>query len=69
MAAEEDCPVCNSPQSAKETFAVAKVAEHSKEKARHDDRHLAWVTAHTENGTLAEIRAALSEHDQPRKTG
>ena len=69
MSAEENCPICDSSQSAKETFAVAKVAEHINEKARHDDQHQTWINEHTENGTLAEIRAALSEHEQPRKTG
>ncbi|MDY7081823.1 MAG: hypothetical protein SXQ77_05305 [Halobacteria archaeon] len=60
---DEDCPVCNSSQSAKakETFATAKVAEHIKEKARHndDDKHQEWVDEHTENGTLSEIRNSL----------
>ena len=65
-AVEEDCPVCDSSQSAKEQFATAKVAEHIKEKARRDDTHRAWVKEHTTNGTLSEIREALTEHSRPR---
>jgi hypothetical protein len=68
MTVEEDCPICTSSQDAKEQFAAAKVAEHIKEKARRDDQHQAWVEEHTENGTLAEIRSALSEHDGPRSS-
>ena len=65
-AVEEDCPVCTSSQSAKEQFATAKVAEHIKEKALRDDTHRAWVKEHTTNGTLSEIREALTEHSRPR---
>lgn len=68
-AVEEDCPICNSSNTAKEQFATAKVAEHIREKARRDATHQDWIGEHTENGTLAEIRAALSEHDQPRRSG
>lgn len=50
---EEDCPVGNSSKSAKERFAIAKVAEHVEKNARHDEAHQ-WVDAHTTNGTLAE---------------
>ena len=65
-AVEEDCPVCNSSQNAKEQFATAKVAEHVKEKARRDDTHREWVETHTANGTLSEIREALAEHSRPQ---
>lgn len=63
----EDCPVCNSSDSTKEQFATAKVAEHVKEKARRDESHQEWINTHTTNGTLAEIRDALKEHDRPRR--
>lgn len=63
---EEDCPVCNSSNTAKEQFATAKVAEHVKEKARRDETHQEWIDAHTRNGTLAEIRDALRNHTRPR---
>lgn len=63
---EEDCPVCNSSDSAKEEFATAKVAKHIQRKARHDDTHQNWIDEYTTNGTLAEIRAALTEHTGPR---
>lgn len=66
-AVEEDCPVCNSSDSAKEQFATAKVAEHIKEKARHDETHQNWIDEHTTNGTLTEIRQALTEHTRPRR--
>lgn len=66
-AVEEDCPVCNSSDSAKTQFATAKVAEHVKEKARRDETHREWIDEHTTNGTLAEIRSALDEHGQPRR--
>lgn len=62
---EEDCPICTSSKSAKEQFATAKVAEHIKDKARHDEIHQKWVDAHTTNGTLPEIRDALTEHSSP----
>ena len=65
-AVEEDCPVCNSSDSAKAQFATAKVAEHVKEKARRDETHRAWIDEHTTNGTLAEIRSALDEYSRPR---
>lgn len=66
MSVGEDCPVCNSSQSAKERFATAKVAEHVQEKAHRDDDHRAWIDEHTENGTLAEIRTALGDESPPR---
>lgn len=66
MSVEEDCPICNSSQSAKEQFAAAKVAEHVHEKARHDENHRRWTDEHTESGTLAEIRSALREKSPPR---
>lgn len=66
-AVEEDCPVCNSSDSAKAQFATAKVAEHIKEKARRDETHRAWINEHTANGTLAEIRSALNEYSRPRR--
>ena len=65
-AVEEDCPVCNSSEGANAQFARAKVAEHLKEKARRDEAHRAWIDEHTSNRTLAEIRSALDEHNQPR---
>lgn len=65
MSVEEDCPLCPDSESAKASFAVAKVAEHIKEKARHDEAHRAWIEEHTDNGTLGEIRVALQRHDQP----
>lgn len=65
MSVEEDCPICNSSQSAKETFATAKVAEHIQEKARQNEKHRRWIDTHTENGTLAEIRAALRGASSP----
>jgi hypothetical protein len=64
---EEDCPICPSTQRAKERFAAAKVAEHIKEKARRDASHRVWIGEHTTNGTLAEIREALTEHGRPRQ--
>ena len=64
---EEDCPICASSQRAKERFAAAKVAEHIKEKARRDASHRTWIEEHTTNGTLAEIREALTEHGRPRQ--
>ena len=67
-ATEEDCPVCNSSQSAKEQFARGKTAEHTEKKAQHDDSHREWVDEHTENGTLSEIRAALRDSDSPRSS-
>ena len=65
-AVEEDCPVCNPSKNAKEQFATAKVAEHIQEKARRDETHREWIEAHTTNGTLSEIREALTEHSHPR---
>jgi len=65
-AVEEDCPVCNSPDSAKAQFATAKVAEHVREKAHRDDTHQEWIDKHTQNGTLSEIREALDEQGHPR---
>lgn len=65
-AVEEDCPVCNASHGAKERFAVAKVAEHVRDKARRDDGHQAWIDGHTQNGTLSEIRVALAEQGRPR---
>jgi len=65
-AVEEDCPVCNSSDSAKAQFATAKVAEHVKEKARRDDTHQEWIDTHTQNGTLSEIREALGVQGHPR---
>lgn len=59
MSVEENCPICNSSQKAKETFATAKVAEHIREKARRGDKHQEWLDEHTEMGTLVEIRAVL----------
>jgi large-conductance mechanosensitive channel len=56
-----------SPASAKARFATAKVAEHVKEKARRDETHQNWIDEHTTNGTLAEIRDALTEHTRPRR--
>jgi hypothetical protein len=66
-AVEEDCPICDSSDSAKATFARAKVAEHLKEKARRDEDHREWIDEYTANGTLAEIRAALDQHGRPRE--
>ena len=66
-AVKEDCPVCNSSKSAKEQFATAKVAEHIQEKARRDETHQKWIETHTTNGTLSEIREALTEHSRPRR--
>lgn len=63
MSLEDGCPVCNSSRSAKETFATAKVAEHIHEKARHDDRRNARIDDRTDDGSLAEIRAALRERE------
>jgi hypothetical protein len=57
---EEDCPVCNSSTSAKEQFAAAKVTEHIKEHARRDGSHREWIDTHTTNGTLGEVREALT---------
>lgn len=48
-AVEEDCPICNSSDSAKAQFATAKVAEHIKKKARRDKTHRAWIDEHTTN--------------------
>lgn len=59
--AEEDCPVCNSSESAKEQFAAAKVAVHIDDKAHREDSHQQWVDEHTDDGTVAEIRAALDD--------
>lgn len=66
-AVEDDCPICNSSQRAKERFARAKVAEHILEKARRDQSHREWIDEHTTNGTLAEIREALEQHGRPRQ--
>lgn len=60
MTLEEDCPICNSPSSAKRQFALAKVAEHIKEHAREHEGHQDWIESETENGTLPEIREALA---------
>lgn len=65
-AVTEDCPVCNSSNSAKEQFATAKVAEHVEEKARCDETHQEWIDEHTTNGTLAEIRTGLQSEQKPR---
>lgn len=65
-AVEEDCPVCDASDGARERFAVAKVAEHIMEKARHDTTHQAWIDEHTENGSPSEIREALADHGRPR---
>ncbi|MFT4921101.1 MAG: hypothetical protein ACI8XM_000296 [Haloarculaceae archaeon] len=65
-AVEEDCPICNSSDSAKATFARAKVAEHLKEKGRRDEDHREWINEHTTNGTLTEIRSALEENSRRR---
>lgn len=59
MTVEKDCPICSLPSNAKEQFAATMVAEHIKEKARHDEEHRKWIDEHTESGTLAEIREAL----------
>lgn len=61
MAAEEDCPICQSSPSAKERFAAAKVAEHVKAEARHDDAHEEWVQEHAADDSLASIRDALTD--------
>lgn len=66
-ALEDDCPICNSSQRAKERFAAAKVAGHILEKARRDQSHRQWIDEHTTNGTLAEIREALEQHGRPRQ--
>lgn len=66
MSVEEDCPVCNASQDAKRSFARAKVAEHLKERAAHDEDHDQWIEEHTENGTVAEIREALKS---PQRSG
>ncbi|MFB6234844.1 MAG: hypothetical protein ABEH81_00335 [Halopenitus sp.] len=63
---EEDCPVCNSSESAKEQFAAAKVAEHIDEKATREDAHQQWVDEHTDDGTVAEIQDALDD-GSPRR--
>jgi hypothetical protein len=63
----EDCRVCNSSDSAKAQLATAKGAQHIKEKARHDETHQNWSNEHTTNGTLAEIREALTEQHRPRR--
>lgn len=69
MAVEEDCPVCNASQSAKERFAIVKVAQHIKKKARRDETHRQWLDRHTENGTVTEIRAALQAGESaPRES-
>lgn len=62
----EDCPICNSSDSAKEQFARAKVAEHIKEKSTHNDTHQEWIDEHTDEGTLSEIRTALKHEQKPR---
>ena len=67
VAVEQDCPVCNSSKSAEEQFATVKVAEHIQEKARRDETHREWIETHTTNGTLPEIRKALTEHSHPRR--
>lgn len=64
MSITEDCPICSSSQRAKETFATAKVAEHIKEKAKHDEEHRAWVETYTDDGTLSEIRDALDQYSR-----
>jgi len=66
-AVNEDCPICNSSDSAKAQFAAAKVAEHIDRRARHDETHQNWIDEHTTTGTLAEIREALTEHTRPRR--
>jgi len=60
MSVDDGCPVCNSSQRAKVTFAAANVAEDIHKKARRDDKHRQWVEKHTQDGTLGEIRAALN---------
>jgi hypothetical protein len=58
-ATEEDCPVCNSSQSAKEQFARGKTAEHIEKKARHDDSHREWVgRAHRKRNAERDSRSA-----------
>lgn len=61
MSIEEDCPVYSASETAKRMFARAKVAEHIKDRAVHDERHETWVDEHTEYGTISERRAALGE--------
>lgn len=63
---EEGCPVCNSSDNAKAEFTTAKVAEHIKEKARRDETHQNWIDEHATNGTLGEIREALTKQAGPR---
>lgn len=65
MAVEEDCPICDSGQDAKETFAAARIAEHIQERASHDEGHRSWIEEHTTDGTLNEIRSALRERGAP----
>lgn len=65
MSVEEDCPICNSSQSAKERFATAKVAEHIKETPHSDGTHQEWIDRHTASGTLSEIRNALEDRSRP----
>lgn len=59
MNEDRGCPVCNSSHEAKERFVRMTVAEHIKDKARHDERHQEWIENNTEDGTLSEIREAL----------
>lgn len=33
----------------------------------HNQTHQNWIDEHTTNGTLAEIREALTEHTRPRR--
>lgn len=60
MNGDNGCPVCNSSHESKERFARMTVAEHIKEKARHDEDHQEWIDKNTDNGSLSEIRNALN---------
>lgn len=62
----EACPMCNSSESAKEQFAAAEVAAHIDEKAHREDSHQQWVDEHTDDGTVAEIRAAIEDGNPQR---
>jgi len=64
---EADCTICPSSRRAKERFVAAEVVEHIEGKARRDASHRTWIEEHTTNGTLAEIREALTEHGRPRQ--
>jgi hypothetical protein len=54
------CPVCDAQYTADdEAITDRATAAHIRERAARDERHREWIEAHTETGSVEEIREAL----------